>query len=153
MSAIMFLEKLTSLLDNGAPRASKPDVKTAVAELLVTASLIDGHMSDEEIAVRDRLLKDKFDLDDAGLAQLNRDAKEASDNAIDFYRFTSTIKEAYDREQRETVVEMLCEIILADGRIDEDEMNMGWRIAGLLGFDNREWVMIRKGVEDRNRAG
>jgi hypothetical protein len=28
-------------------------------------------------------------------------------------------------------------------------MNMGWRIAGLLGFDNREWVMIRKGVEDR----
>lgn len=145
----MVLAKITSLLRSGAPRASKPDVKTAVAELLVTASLIDGHMSDEEMAVRDRLLKDKFDLDEPGLAQLNKDAKEASDTAIDFYRFTSTIKEAYDREQRETVVEMLCEIILADGRIDEDEMNMGWRIAGLLGFDNREWVMIRKGVEDR----
>ena len=145
----MFFEKITSLLGTGAPRASKPDVKTAVAELLVAASLIDGHMDDEEIAVRDRLLKDKFDLDDAGLAKLNSDAKEANENAIDFYRFTSTIKEAYDREQRETVVEMLCEIILADGKIDEDEMNMGWRIAGLLGFDNREWVMIRKRVEDR----
>lgn len=147
----MFFEKLTSLLGTGASPASKPDVKTAVAELLVTASLIDGHMDDEEIAVRDRLLKDKFDLDDAGLAQLNSDARQASEHAIDFYRFTSTIKEAYDREQRETVVEMLCEIILADGRIDEDEMNMGWRIAGLLGFDNREWVMIRKRIEDRSQ--
>ena len=145
----MFFQKLTSLLGTGAPRASKPDVKTAVAELLVTASLIDGHMDDQEIAVRDRLLKDKFDLDDAGLAKLNSDAQEANQNAIDYYRFTSTIKDAYDREQRETVVEMLCEIILADGRIDEDEMNMGWRIAGLLGFDNRECVMIRKRVEDR----
>ncbi len=145
----MFFEKLTSLLDSGAPRATKPDVKTAVAELLVTASMIDGHTDAEEMAVRDRLLKDKFDLDDAGLAKLNSAAQEASENAVDYYRFTSTIKEAYDREQRETVVEMLCEIILADGKIDEDEMNMGWRIAGLLGFDNREWVMIRKRVEDR----
>jgi len=145
----MFFEKLTSLLGTGAPSASKPDVKVAVAELLVTASLIDGNMVDNETKVRDRLLKDKLDLDDTGLAKLNSDAKEANENAIDFYRFTSTIKDAYDREQRETVVEMLCEIILADGKIDENEMNMGWRIAGLLGFDNREWVMIRKQVEDR----
>lgn len=145
----MFLEKLTSLLGTGAPRTSKSDVKSAVAELLVTASLADGHLDDDEIAVRDRLLKDKFDLDDASLAKLLDDAERANENAVDFYRFTSAIKEAYDREQRETVVEMLCEIILADGRIDEDEMNMGWRIAGLLGFDNREWVMIRKRVEDQ----
>lgn len=149
MSTYMFLEKLTSLLGTGAPRASKSDVKFAVAELLVTASLADGHLDDDEIAVRDRLLKDKFDLDDASLAKLLDDAERANENAVDFYRFTSAIKEAYDREQRETVVEMLCEIILADGRIDEDEMNMGWRIAGLLGFDNREWVMIRKRVEDQ----
>ena len=146
----MFLEKLTSLLGTGAQRPSKPDVKTAVAELLVAASLVDGHLDDAEIAVRNRLLKDKFDLDEPSLAKLLDDAEQANENAIDFYRFTSTIKEAYDREQRETVVEMLCEIILADGRIDEDEMNMGWRIAGLLGFDNREWVMIRKRVEDRS---
>lgn len=149
MSVYMFLEKLTSLLAPDAPQPSKPDVKLAVAELLVTASLVDGHLDDGEIAVRDRLLKDKFDLDEKGLAQLLEDAEKASENAIDFFRFTSAIKEAYDREQRETVVEMLCEIILADGRIDEDEMNMGWRIAGLLGFDDREWVMIRKRVEEK----
>ncbi len=145
----MFLDKLTSLFDAGLQRPSRPDVKTAVAELLVAASLVDGQLADDEIVVRDRLLKDKFDLDDAGLETLLQEAKQANDNAVDFYRFTSAIKDAYDREQRETVVEMMCEILLADGRIDEHEMNMGWRIAGLLGFDNREWVMIRKRVEDQ----
>ncbi len=149
MSVYMLLDKLTLLLGSGTQRPSKPDFKTAVAELLVTASLVDGHLDENEIAVRDRLLRDKFDLDDAELAKLLDDAKLANENAIDFYRFTSTIKDAYDREQRETVLEMMCEILLADGRIDEDEMNMGWRIAGLLGFDNREWVMIRKRVEDK----
>ena len=146
----MFLDKLTAWLGTDAPRASRPDAKAAVAELLVTASLIDGSLDADEILVRDQLLKDKFDLDDADLANLLADAEQANENAVDFYRFTSTIKDAYDREQRETVVEMMCEIILADGKIDEHEMNMGWRIAGLLGFDNREWVMIRKRVEDRS---
>lgn len=146
----MFFDKLTSLLGTGAPRASKPDVKTAVAELLVTASLIDGHMNEAEIEACNRLLKAKFDLDDAGLAKLTSEARQASEDAVDFYRFTSAIKDVYDRDQRETVMEMLCEIILADGRIDEDEMHMGWRIAGLLGFDNREWITIRKRVEDRD---
>jgi len=149
MSSYMFLQKLTSLLGTGSQRPTRPDIKTAVAELLVTASLVDGHLDENEIAVRDRLLKDKFDLDDADLAKLLHDAEQANENAVDFYRFTSAIKDAYGREQRETVAEMMCEIILADGRIDDDEMNMGWRIAGLLGFDNREWVIIRKRVEDR----
>ena len=129
-------------------RVKRPDIKLAVAELLVHASHVDGHLDNAEIVVRNRLLREKFDLDDAALAQLTADAERAYENAVDFFRFTKAIKDAYDRDQRETVVEMLVEILLADGNIDEDEMNMGWRIAGLLGFDNREWIMIRKKLED-----
>jgi uncharacterized tellurite resistance protein B-like protein len=144
----MLFQKLNDLFSGSAP-AARPDVKTAVAELLVHASQIDGHLAPEEVAVRDRLLREKFGLDDKALAALTAEADKAHDEAVDFYRFTKAIKQAYDRDQRETVVEMLVEILLADGKIDEDEMNMGWRIAGLLGFDNREWVNIRKRVEDR----
>jgi uncharacterized tellurite resistance protein B-like protein len=86
------------------------------------------------------------------LEALVAEAEAEYEDAIDFYRFTSAIKDAYDRDQRETIVEMLCEILLADGVITNEEMNMGWRIAGLLGFDNREWVTIRKRVEDRLSA-
>ena len=144
----MFLEKLNALFSAPAP-AARPDARAAVAELLVHASLIDGQLADPEITARDRLLRTKFGLSDAQVADLVTSAEAEYEDAIDFYRFTSAIKDAYDREQRETIVEMLCEVILADGTITDEEMNMGWRIAGLLGFDNREWVMIRKRVEDQ----
>ena len=147
----MFLERLNALFSAPAP-ASRPDARAAVAELLVHASMIDGQLADSEAKARDRLLKDKFGMSDLEVSALVSQAEAEYEDAIDFYRFTSAIKDAYDRDQRETIVEMLCEIILADGTITDEEMNMGWRIAGLLGFDNREWVMIRKRVEDRLAA-
>jgi uncharacterized tellurite resistance protein B-like protein len=147
----MFLEKLNALFSTPAP-AQRPDARAAVAELLVHATLIDGHLDDAEAQARNRLLKTKFGLGDTELGQLVSEAETEHEDAVDFYRFTSAIKDAYDRDQRETIVEMLCEILLADGVITHEEMNMGWRIAGLLGFDNREWVMIRKRVEDRLSA-
>jgi uncharacterized tellurite resistance protein B-like protein len=150
----MFLQKLNALFS--APvAATRPDARAAVAELLVHASMIDGEMDEAEAKARARLLKEKFGLSDSELDRMVVDAEAEYaeyEDAVDFYRFTSPIKDAYDRDQRETVVEMLCEIILADGTITGEEMNMGWRIAGLLGFDNREWVMIRKRVEDRLSA-
>jgi uncharacterized tellurite resistance protein B-like protein len=148
---VMFLERLSSLFTAPSP-ATRPDARAAVAELLVHASMIDGHLDESEIKARDRLLKDKFGIGNAELETLVAEAEAEYEDAIDFYRFTSAIKDAYDRDQRETIVEMLCEILLADGVITNEEMNMGWRIAGLLGFDNREWVTIRKRVEDRLSA-
>jgi uncharacterized tellurite resistance protein B-like protein len=145
----MFLEKLNALF---SVHAARPDARAAVAELLVHASLIDGELDETEEKARDRLLKEKFGLTDSELDRLVSDAQAEYEDAIDFYRFTSAIKDAYDRDQRETIIEMLCEVILADGTITDEEMNMGWRIAGLLGFDNREWVMIRKRVEKRLKA-
>lgn len=145
----MFLQKLNDLFAVRQTPA-KPDAKAAVAELLVHAALIDDHLEASEVAVRDRLLREKFDLNDGELANLTATAQAAYENSVDYFRFTSAIKDAYDRDQRETIMEMLVEVLLADGKIDDEEMNLGWRIAGLLGFDNREWVMIRKKVEDRN---
>jgi uncharacterized tellurite resistance protein B-like protein len=115
--------------------------------------MIDDQLDEAETRARDRLLKEKFELDDAQLSRLVADAEDAYHDAIDYYRFTSTIKDAYDREQRETIVEMMCEIMLADGHIDRDELNLGWRVAGLLGFTTREWVMLRKRTESKVAAG
>ena len=114
----MFLEKLNALFAAPAP-VNRPNGRAAVAELLVHASLIDGHLDEAEIQARDRMLKDKFGLNDAEVRSLVTQAEAEHEDAIDFYRFTSAIKDAYDRDQRETIVEMLCEIILADGTIKE----------------------------------
>jgi uncharacterized tellurite resistance protein B-like protein len=150
----VLLDKLKRILTADEPIASDDSgIRQAVAALLVHASRIDGEVDPAEVAARDRLLKQKFDLADAEIATLVMDAESAVDEAADLYRFTRAIKETYDREHRGRIVEMLWEIVLADGTIDAQEANLVWRVAGLLGFTTRENGDFRRAVQDRLSNG
>ena len=126
--------------------------RQAVAALLIHASRIDDHIDPAELAVRDRLLQEKFDLAEGEIAALVTEAESAEEEAVDLYRFTKAIKENYSRHHRGHIVEMLWEIVLADGDIDKHEANLVWRVAGLLGFTNRENVDFRRSVADRSNS-
>lgn len=146
----MLLDKLKRLLGPDAPVASDESaIREAVAALLIHASRIDDQIEAAEVAARDRLLKEKFDVSDAELAVLVMEAESAVAETGDLYRFTRAIKDHYDRERRGRIVEMLWEIVLADGRIDAHEANLVWRVAGLLGFTTRENGDFRRAVQDR----
>jgi uncharacterized tellurite resistance protein B-like protein len=150
----VLLDKLKRILTADEPIASDDSgIRQAVAALLVHASRIDGEVDPAEVAARDRLLKQKFDLADAEIATLVMDAESAVDEAADLYRFTRAIKETYDREHRGRIVEMLWEIVLADGTIDAQEAHLVWRVAGLLGFTTRENGDFRRAVQDRMSNG
>ena len=45
---------------------------------------------------------------------------------------------------RVSVIEMLWEIILSDGKVDEYEANLIWRICGLLHVSGTESSMAKK---------
>ena len=146
----MLFDKLKSILGSEEPVGLDGDgVREAVAALLIHASRIDDTVDPAEIAARDRLLKEKFDVSDAEMATLVMEAEGAVADAADLYGFTRAIKEHYDREHRGRIVEMLWEIVLADGTIDPHEANLVWRVAGLLGFTTRENGDFRRAVQDR----
>ena len=63
------------------------------------------------------------------------EATEAEHEAIDLYHFTSLINRALDEDGRRRVVEMMWEIAYADGRVDDFESNLIWRVADLLGTE------------------
>ena len=148
----MLFDKLRTLLSAAGPVDSvPPDARQAVAALLIHASRIDGEIDPAELAARDRLLKQKFDLAEAEIASLVMEAEGAEDAAADLHRFTQAIKDTYEREHRGHIVEMLWEIVLADGVIDEHEAHLVWRVAGLLGFTTRENVDFRRAVQSRLR--
>jgi uncharacterized tellurite resistance protein B-like protein len=150
----VLLDKLKRILTAEEPIASDDfGIRQAVAALLVHASRIDGEVDPAEVAARDRLLKQKFDLADAEIATLIMDAESAVDEAADLYRFTRAIKNTYDRQRRGRIVEMLWEIVLADGTIDAQEAHLVWRVAGLLGFTTRENGDFRRAVQDRMSNG
>ena len=150
----MLLDKLKSLLSADEPSGvDRSEIRQAVAALLIHASRIDDDVDPEEAAARDRLLKQKFDATDDEISQLVMEAEAAVAESADLYGFTRAIKENYDREHRGRIVEMLWEVVLADGSIDAHEANLVWRVAGLLGFTTRENGDFRRAVQDRLGAG
>ena len=150
----MLLDKLKSLLAADEPaELDQSEIRQAVAALMVHASRIDDEVDAAEIAARDRLLKQKFDASDGEISQLVTEAETAVADSADLYGFTRAIKENYDREHRGRIVEMLWEVVLADGTVDAQEANLVWRVAGLLGFTTRENGDFRRAVQDRLGAG
>jgi uncharacterized tellurite resistance protein B-like protein len=123
------------------------DYRLAAVALLVHAATIDGDMSQNE---RDKLrfvVKRRFALDDALTDELIDKATQAEHEAVDLYHFTSQLNRALDEEGRARVIEMMWEIVYADGRRDELEDNLLWRAADLLGVSSRQRIELRERIE------
>jgi uncharacterized tellurite resistance protein B-like protein len=122
------------------------DYRLAAAALLVHAAAIDGNISDVERNKLHAVIKRRFDLDEAETDALVAEATEAEHEAIDLYHFTSLINRALDEDERRRVVEMMWEIVYADGRVSEFESNLIWRAADLLGVSSRERIELGRRV-------
>jgi uncharacterized tellurite resistance protein B-like protein len=126
------------------------DFRVAAAALLVHAAAIDGTISQAE---RDKLhdvIKERFNLDDAATDKLVAEATEADQQAIDLYHFTARLNRSLDEKGRARVVEMMWQIVYADGGAGEFEDNLVWRAADLLGISTQERIALRERIAGGN---
>lgn len=123
------------------------DYRLAAAALLVHAAAVDGEMSQAEGDKLRAILKQRFALDDAATAELIEKATTAEHEAVDLYHFTHLLNRVLDEPGRARVIEMMWEIVYADGRRDELEDNLLWRAADLLGVSPRERIELRRRIE------
>jgi uncharacterized tellurite resistance protein B-like protein len=129
------------------------DYNLAAAALLVHAAGIDGSVSDVE---RDKLhvvIKQRFDLDDGAADALVAKATVAEQEAIDLYHFTARLNRSLDQAGRARIVEMLWQIVCADGVITEFEDNLIWRAADLLGISREERIALKERVMASGASG
>jgi uncharacterized tellurite resistance protein B-like protein len=122
------------------------DYRLAAVALLVHAATIDGDMSESERDTLHALVKRRFGLDDASADELIDKATQAEHEAVDLYHFTSLLNRVLDEDGRARVVEMMWEIVYADGRRDELEDNLLWRAADLLGVSQRQRIELRRRI-------
>jgi uncharacterized tellurite resistance protein B-like protein len=127
------------------------DYRLAAVALLVHAAAIDGDMSPRERDKLHAVVKSRFALTDALADELIDKATAAEHEAVDLYHFTSLLNRVLDEEGRAKVVEMMWQIVYADGRRDELEDNLLWRAADLLGVSPRERIELRQRIA--NDAG
>jgi len=107
------------------------DYRLAAVALLVHAAAIDGDTSQRERDKLHAVVKRRFDLDDALTDELIEKATQAEHEAVDLYHFTSQLNRTLDEPGRARVIEMMWEIVYADGRRDELEDNLLWRAAAM----------------------
>ena len=136
-----------------SPRTfSDDDRRLAVAALLVHLTLVDGVISTAERAQLTAVLRRQFDIDADDAAELIALAVEKDHEAVDLYGFTSVLNRAMSDEERALVVEMMWDVVYADGVAGELEDNIVWRAADLLNVSSRERLILKHAAARRRRS-
>src|SRR3984885_14927976 len=97
--------------------------RLAATALLVHVISLDGEPSDVEKRKLHSLLETRFKLDPGTADQLIASATLVEGEAVDLYHFTSVIMRSVDEEGRLKIVEMMWELVYADGQVTEFEDN------------------------------
>jgi uncharacterized tellurite resistance protein B-like protein len=118
----------------------------AAAALLVEAATLDSTFDAEERARIARLIQDRFGLSADEAADLIAEAERAVSASVQWHGFTSAIKDGFDHAERIQLIEMLWEVVYADGALHDYEASLLRRIAGLLYVSDRESGEARKRV-------
>jgi uncharacterized tellurite resistance protein B-like protein len=127
-------------------------LRRAVAALLMEAARVDDSLDEPERERIQTLLAWRFGLGPFEAAQLGTDAERASEGAVSWHALTHTIREHCDEPARIRIVEMLWDVILADGNVDALEANLMRRVAALLFVSDADSGAARRRVLARNGA-
>jgi uncharacterized tellurite resistance protein B-like protein len=147
------------LADLVSPTATQPrgfdetDYRLAATALLVHVISLDGAPSKVEKRTLHDLLESRFKLDPGTADQLIAAATLVEGEAVDLFHFTSVIMRSVNEEGRLRIVEMMWELVYADGQVTEFEDNVVWRAADLLGIPSRDRVELKHRVAAKQSAG
>ena len=138
----LFTEPVTA---DEAPQSDALHI--AAAALLVRAAQIDGSMDAGEEKLLARLVGPNFGLDADEAATLIGDAKQAVDEANDLFQFTNRINTHFGEGHKIMLLELLWQIVLSDGVVDDYEANLLRRVAGLIYVTDQQAGQARKTAE------
>ena len=121
----------------------------AATALLVHVISLDGEPSEVEKRKLHGLIESRFRLDPGTADKLIASATLVEGEAVDLYHFTSVIMRSVNEAGRLRIVEMMWELVYADGRVSEFEDNVVWRAADLLGISSRDRMNLKHRVAAR----
>jgi uncharacterized tellurite resistance protein B-like protein len=123
--------------------------RLAATALLIHVVSLDGEPTAVEKRKLHSLIETRFGLDPGTADRLIASATRVEGEAVDLYHFTSVIMRSVNEEGRLGIVEMMWEMIYADGQVSEFEDNVVWRAADLLGISSRDRIDLKHRVAER----
>jgi uncharacterized tellurite resistance protein B-like protein len=126
--------------------------RLAATALLIHVISLDGEPSEVENRKLHSLIESRFGLAPGAADRLIASATQVEGEAVDLYHFTSVIMRSVDEAGRLRIVEMMWELVYADGQANEFEDNVVWRAADLLGVSSRDRIDLKHRVASRQPA-
>jgi uncharacterized tellurite resistance protein B-like protein len=126
--------------------------RLAATELLIHVISLDGEPTAAEKRKLHGLIESHFRLDRGAADQLIASATLVEGEAVDLYHFTSVIMREVDEPGRIRIVEMMWELVYADGQVSEFEDNVVWRAADLLAVSSHDRLELKRRVAAARQA-
>jgi len=126
------------LADEG--KTESHDVRVAVCALFLEMANIDGEFSASERENVISLLRRQYQLSDEHIAELIEASKKQLEGSIDLWQFTNLINQNYSREEKIQIIEMVWQIVYADGRLDKHEDYLVHKLAKLLRLTQKDLI-------------
>lgn len=144
------VKELLGIAGADAPRADdhQRELKLAAAAILVEAALIDGHEDDSDYVLIRRVLAEQFQLSPEESERLVERATQIAHQSVDWNRFTRVLKQGFDAGERLWMMEMLWQVVLADGELHAWEDTLVRQVAALLAVDDRDRALARRRAQD-----
>lgn len=143
------LTKLQNLLDNlltGNDHQSDDtgyNLRIATCVLFLELAYADFTLTDEEEKQLRESLRSFFKIDDLEVDELIDVAKKKRQQRTDIWLFTNNIKSKFDREDKIKIIEMLWNLVYADGYMDKYEEALMRKISNLLGLSHGEMIQAK----------
>ena len=119
-------------------------LRLAATALLFRALYVDGHADPrEEDSIR-RIVGTEFGLGADEVSTLMDDARKAAVEAADLYGWTRLINAEYEYDEKCYLMEILWQVVLADGVIDDLESALMRRLAGLIHVEDADSARARQ---------
>ncbi len=140
----MFGDFIRSLTAPDPAPLGETDARLALTALLVRLARADGDYANIEISTIDQVISERYGLSVEDTRQVRAEAETLEEEAPDTVRFTRAIKEAVPYEDRESVIEAMWKVGLADGSRDQLEDRLVRLVAPMLGVNDRDSARARQ---------
>ncbi|MCH7549604.1 MAG: TerB family tellurite resistance protein [Candidatus Krumholzibacteriota bacterium] len=137
-----------------APQRAEGDVRVAACALFLEMANIDNEFSEEERQHILGILHSEFGLSEDDALELAQEAAAELEGSIDLWRFTNMINKNYSEAEKIRVVELLWQVVYADGHVDAHEDYLVHKVTKLLRLPHKQMIAAKLRVlhSDENDA-
>jgi uncharacterized tellurite resistance protein B-like protein len=143
----ILLKFLTLSVEETSPEDMEYALRVATAVLLIEVVRADFVVEDAERNRLRQLLRQQFQLSGGELDALLEKAEADSDRLVSVQHITRLMNEHYDQAMKRRVVEMMWQLVYADGEKSHYEEYLIRQVADLLYLSQSDFIQARLDAE------